>query len=983
MSEKQRTIFMDRYSKRDATGKPTETWADACDRVSRVVASVADPPASGGSGQDPLARRGSLAHRVAPDVFGPDETLRDLFCDMIYNMEFLPNTPTWTGASDTLREDGQPDTDGQLAACFVLDMRDSLSSIMGTISDAVQIQKRGGGNGFPLHFLRPEGAIISKSRGKSTGPVGFLRAKDKMYGEIEQGGVRRGANMAVMMVWHPDVLKFIRCKNLDVSKFTERHQWFALLAEMARLGLCYQYTDEAGKEHDVSFDRIYRGFVQHMSESQITNFNISVGITDEFMRAVEQDKLFKLHFDGFDEFDREMPARDIMNAIAENAHKNGEPGVLFMDAANACRVIEHMLFEATNPCGEQYLFANGTCTLGSVNFAKFFCRGAGKRVDWALRDIDFYRLKRTVILATIFLDCVVSANRYVSEVPKVRETAERYRNIGLGPMGVADLLFAMGVRYGSGLSVYAVHVLMAHFQYWATFTSIGLARELGAFPAYKGSRFDRADPLFYSGMVRNNGFFAEGVDVPEMDMRWPNMCETYEERIAYEGSASVRREKNSKFVQDCWGDLCKEYGDLAALCGKYGMRNVTVTTVAPTGTISNVAGLLGGGCEPAYALQYTRTMKDQNQQLVYLSYMCDAFKDALAEVCSDGEMETIKQQVVQNSGSCQGIAFFNGGCGRSIAQEMKEIEDTFVVANDLTGNTHVIMQAAFQYWISNSTSKTCNLPASTAVQGIVDIYMLAWRMGCKGCTVYRNGSRAFEVLSTVKVTENKKGKADEARDVEERHDNKFVQRVEEVAQVDDSSKLALSLMVGENGAAGELAKIAQRKKQNIYYGRTICHATKFGDMRITVNYDEHGPFEVLILIGKAGSELLATVEGYGRAASILLQSTSDGQTRLALLKRLVKQWKGIGGGESHGFGRNRFISLPDCIARCVDQVVFGASDEEDGDDSKSSTPVEDVELVDMAAVKFSGDCCPECHMMSVVHQEGCAKCTLCPYSKCS
>lgn len=941
MNENQRTIFMDRYSKRDLEGNPTESYADACLRVSRVVSSVVSP---------------DLAYRVAPDLFERDVPLCELFTDFLYNMEFLPNTPTWTGASLT------NDTDGQLAACFVLDMQDSLSDIMKTISDAVQIQKRGGGNGFPLHHLRPEGAIIKKSRGKTTGPVGFLRAKDKMYSAIEQGGVRRGANMAVMMIWHPDILKFVHCKNLDTAEFSGKHKWFALLEKMANLNLYYEFKDDDGKLCEVSFNEIYRGFVQHMGETQITNFNISAGITDEFMRAVESDGMFKLSFPGHEKFDREVRARELMEAIATNAYKNGEPGMLFMDAANMCCVIANMLFEATNPCGEQFLFKNGTCTLGSANFLKFFLEKVKvSYMDPILGHIDFDRMRRTVILGVIFLDCVVSANKYVPEVPAVRETAERYRNIGLGPMGVADLFFKLGIAYGSDESVYYTHILMSHFQYYAMYASIKLAEVLGPFPAFKGSRLDNDDPLFYSGKVRNPDFFPEGVD---LDLTFP---------IAYpEGcTAEKRRELNIASIKNMWSSYCKVYdeGDLSKLSAQYGVRHITETTVAPTGTISNVAGLYGGGCEPLFALKFTRMMKDKNQKVIYMTYLCEHFLDALVRGgFTEGEIDLIKEQVVANEGSCQGIEFFQRK-DHALYGLMQDLQRVFVVAGDLTGKKHIIMQAAFQYWISNSTSKTCNLPNSATVHDIIDIYMLAWKMGCKGCTVYRNGSRSVEVLST-----KKKG-------------------VEK--------PLALSVAAGETSLGNNadqpisgdkdavVSQILIKKSEDICYGKTIRRKTKFGTLRVTVNYDEHGPFEILILIGKAGSDLLATVEGYGRAASILLQSTNDPIRRKAFLRKLIDQWKGIGGGDSHGFGKNRFISLPDSIARCIEQDVFSseASTPEDEMFDTVRPEVKDNENDDFSLratpVKFSGDFCPTCQMHSLIHQEGCVKCTICDYSKCS
>ncbi|HTP01287.1 MAG TPA: adenosylcobalamin-dependent ribonucleoside-diphosphate reductase, partial [Anaerolineales bacterium] len=500
------------------------------------------------------------------------------------------------------------------------------------------------------------------SAGQATGPVGFLRVYDHAFGEIAQGGTRRGANMGVLRVDHPDIEEFITCK-----------------------------TDE----------------------NQITNFNISVGITDAFMRAVRDDAEWELRFpDVHDpkyrevkgtleqmekagvkiETHKKVRARDLFDKIVRQAHHNGEPGVLFLDASNRTNPVPHLYpLEATNPCGEQWLGPYENCCLGSVNLNEH-CGPEGA-VDWE-------GLRQSVVSATRFLDDVVEANAYVPAVPQLTEAAHNARRIGLGIMGLADLMYHVGVRYGSDAGQEFGAQLMEFVRYHAMQTSIDLAQERGPFPAIEGSIYDMDD------------------------MRWtpPHPIEEYQRDWD-------RPELNWETISDG--------------IRSHGIRNAAQTTVAPTGTIATVASCEGYGCEPVFALAYVRHVNDHGKDL-QLTYASPRFDEALRKL---GLGEEKRQEIVErvmSEGTCQHITEIPQGA-----------RDVFVVSADITAEEHVRLQAALQAFVDNSLSKTVNF-SETATEGdVARAYMLAWELGCKGITVYVTGSREKVVLETKATAEKK------------------------------------------------------------------------------------------------------------------------------------------------------------------------------------------------------------------------------------
>ena len=580
------------------------------------------------------------------------------FYRLLTSKSFFPNSPTFTGAGTPL---------GQLAACFVLPITDDMgrhsAGIFQTLRDAALIQQTGGGNGFGFSRLRPQGTLVKSSAGQATGPVGFLRVYDKAFGEIAQGGTRRGANMAVLRVDHPDIEEFITCK-----------------------------TDE----------------------NAITNFNISVGITDAFMEAVHQDDDWDLRFPdvaapefkGFKgtieqaeaagipiKVHRSVRARALFDLIVQQAHHNGEPGVLFLSAANRSNPVPQLYeLEATNPCGEQFLGPYENCCLGSVNLAQHL--GPEGSVDWE-------KLRQNVALATIFLDDVVEANAYVPAVPQLKEAALRARRIGLGIMGLSDLMYHAGIRYGSEEGQEFAAQVMEFVRYHAMQTSIELAQTRGAFPAIDGSLYD-----------------------PDA-IRWqpPTPLAPYTRQ---------------------WNRPAINWDSVLDGIRQHGIRNAAQTTVAPTGTIATVAGCEGYGCEPVFALAYIRHVNDHGQDL-QLNYTSPQFEQALVEAGLDEETRRTIVAHVLEQGSCQGLA--------EVPEALRQV---FVVSADISAEEHVRMQAALQAFVDNSLSKTVNFPPEASPEDVATAYQLAWELGAKGITVYVTGSRNKVVLETQATAKEKR-----------------------------------------------------------------------------------------------------------------------------------------------------------------------------------------------------------------------------------
>lgn len=851
LSENARQVLIRRYVRRGRDGNPVESPEEMFWRVAY--------------------------HVSAPEEQWGDE--RDIRAEQYYELltsrRFFPNSPTFTGAGTPL---------GQLAACFVLPISDDMgrdpSGIFQTLRDAALIQQTGGGNGFSFSRLRPEGSLVKSSAGNATGPVGFLRVYDQAFGEIAQGGTRRGANMAVLRVDHPDIEAFITCK-----------------------------TDE----------------------NAITNFNISVGVTDAFMRAVQRDETWALRFPdvtvkeykGFSGTleqaeeaglpiitHKTMRAVELFEKIVTQSHHNGEPGVLFLDAANRANPIPHLYqLEATNPCGEQFLGPYENCCLGSINLAQHF--GPENSVDWE-------KLQQTVVLSTIFLDDVIDANAFVPSVPQLKEAALRARRIGLGIMGLGDLMYHAGIRYGSRAGQEFAAQVMEFIRFHAMQTSIDLARNRGPFPAIKGSIFD-----------------------PE-DLRWqpPQPLKPH-----------VR---NFSRPQLDWGQIKKGIR-------QHGIRNAAQTTVAPTGTIATVAGCEGYGCEPVFALAYIRHVNDNGIDLP-LTYASPLFEAALINAGLD---EKTRQKVidrVMERGSCQGL--------EDLPEDIRHV---FVVSQDINAEEHVRMQAALQAFVDNSLSKTINFPEDASEEDVAAAYQLAWELNCKGITMYVTGSRQKVVLETHAVARQKAIASQPQPDSETQHFKLWFDKKKPRPRRLIGHTISVSTPLGkafvtinENGdtqpfevfvntakAGSETAAVSEA------IGRLISYILRLAS--------PIAPRERL-------KEIWRQLSGIGGPRSLgfgpnRVRSLPDGVAQ-ALSEYLEYS-------ESHSSGEDSKSVAEDTHP-----------DESEGGNGHrlltehARSEFESTGQPSSQMSTYIGDLCPECGQPALVSEEGCKKCYSCGYSEC-
>ncbi len=841
LTDNARQVLIRRYVRRGKDGKPAETVEEMFWRVAYHVA----------------------ACEVA---WGEEVDSRAVeFYELLTEKRFFPNSPTFTGAGTPL---------GQLAACFVLPISDDMgrdpAGIFQTLRDAALIQQTGGGNGFSFSRLRPKGAMVKSSAGQATGPIGFLRVYDKAFGEIAQGGTRRGANMAVLRIDHPDIEEFITCK---------------------------------------------------IDENAITNFNISVGITDAFMRAVQQDVDWDLRFPdvnspqyhGFTgtleqaeaagipiRVYKTVRARDLFDKIVRQAHHNGEPGVLFLDASNRSNPVPHLYpLEATNPCGEQWLGPYENCCLGSVNLSRHL--GPGGTVDWEA-------LRRSVVLSTIFLDDVVEANAYVPAVSQLREAALRARRIGLGIMGLGDLMYHAGIRYGSPEGQEFSAQVMEFVRYHSMLTSIDLAKKRGPFPAIKGSIYDS-------------------------------------QRLSWQPPTPV-----DSYHLD-FGRPLVDWGYILQGIQRYGIRNAAQTTVAPTGTIATVAGCEGYGCEPVFALAYIRHVNDNGKDL-QLTYASPLFETALKQAGLD---ETERQKIVEHVmevGTCQGLS-----------EVPEALQTTFVVSQDISAEEHVRMQAALQAFVDNSLSKTVNFPEGATESDVATAYQLAWELGCKGITVYVTGSRQKVVLETKATARQKEASASESapKPVVEQMPMWYEKKKPRPRSLrgftfNVSTPLGKAFItINENGGQQPF--------------EVFINTSKAGSDTAAVS-EAIGRLVSYIL------RLASPVEPRERLKEVWRQLSGIGGGRsLGFGPNRVRS---LPDGVSQVLAEYLEISTPDSDNQDPTGEKTGV---EIPGGNGFNYRNESAHAFESQPLKF-GDLCPECGQAAVVNEEGCRKCYACGFSEC-
>ena len=733
LSPNSMTVLEKRYLKKDENGIVIETPEEMFRRVAHNIASA------------------DLLYKPEADV----SVLEEDFYEIMTNLEFLPNSPTLMNAGRELQ---------QLSACFVLPVEDSMDSIFEAIKNTALIHKSGGGTGFSFSRLRPAHDVVHSTGGIASGPVSFMKVFDSATEAVKQGGTRRGANMAILRVDHPDIIDFITCKEND---------------------------------------------------SVLNNFNISVGITESFMKAVDEDGEFGLVNPRNQNVTRTASAREIFKLMVKKAWKNGEPGIIFLDRINRDNPTPHLgEIESTNPCGEQPLLPFESCNLGSINLSKMVY--AGK--------IDYEHLRDVVQLAVHFLDNVIDRNSF--PIAQMEDMTKGNRKIGLGVMGFADMLIKLDIPYDSEEALKTAGEVMKFVSEEAYTASVELARERGPFPNYPSS--------------------------------------VYTEEI----------------------------------------RNATRTTIAPTGSLSIIADC-SSGIEPIFAVSFVR-------------------KNILSDVVMV-EINPLFEEIARERG------FYTAELMEKIAQsgsvqEMEEVppdvQRAFVTAHDISPEWHIRMQAAFQKYTENAVSKTVNFPHSATEEDVASVFRLAYELGCKGVTVYRDGSRETQVLN--------KGDTKDSR--------------KEVKIAKEAEKLP-------------------RPRPELTVGGTVKVTTGCGSLYVTINEDQHGLCEVFARMGKSGGCISSHSEAIGRLISLALRAGVKTES-------IVKQLKGIRCPKVAFHNGEKVLSCADAIQIAIQKYT--------------SNETSSVQLsLDQLNEGLLGRCpeCPECGSMLEM-QEGCLKCRSCGYSEC-
>ena len=678
LTDNARVVLERRYLKKDDKG--------VCERPDDMIRRVADTIAA------------------ADAAYGGDtQKTAQAFYDMMDGLRFMPNSPTLMNAGREL---------GQLSACFVLPIEDSMEGIFDTLKNAAMIHKSGGGTGFSFSRIRPTGASVNSTGGVASGPISFMKVFNASTEAVKQGGTRRGANMGILRVDHPDIMEFIACKS-DLT--------------------------------------------------QMTNFNISVGLTEKFMQAVLADKKYDLIDPATKKKMGSLNAKDVYETIVEMAWTSGEPGIVFLDRINKDNPVPAAgEIESTNPCGEQPLLPFESCNLGSVNLNAFVKDGK----------VDYDGLGETVALAVHFLDNVIDVNRYPLSI--IEQTTKSMRKIGLGVMGFADMLYKLGIPYNSEEAVKTAKELMNYIQLSARKASEALGEARGSFP------------MFEQSVYKKQGIKA--------------------------------------------------------------MRNATVSTIAPTGTISIIAGT-SSGIEPVFAISYIRNVMDDDKLVEVHPYFEQVAKQR--SFYSKKLMQTIAQK-----GTLHGI--------EEIPEDVRRV---FVTAHDISPEYHIRMQSAFQESTDNAVSKTVNFAKTATKQDVRDAYDLAYELGLKGVTIYRDGSRQGQVLSVGEKTEENE---------------------------DD-------------------AILAPRERPEITKGITQKIKIGCGNLYVTVNYDNKGICEVFTNVGRAGG-CPSQSEATSRLVSMALRSGVDADS-------IIEQLRGI---RCHSTLRQKglkVLSCPDAIGRVLERVV--------------------------------------------------------------
>jgi ribonucleoside-diphosphate reductase alpha chain len=679
------TVLEKRYLVKDEKGNAIESPQDMLWRVAKTVAA------------------GDLTYNTN----APLAELAYDFYEMMASFDFLPNSPTLMNAGREL---------GQLSACFVLPIEDSMESIFEAVKQTALIHKSGGGTGFSFSQIRPQNDLVHSTKGVSSGPLSFMSVFDCATETIKQGGTRRGANMAILRVDHPDIMDFIKVKS-DLTT--------------------------------------------------LNNFNLSVAITDDFMEAVKVDGEYALINPRDGEIVKKQSANKIFRQIVKQAWLSGEPGIVFIDRINAKNPTPNAgEIESTNPCGEQPLLPYESCNLGSINLSNMIKDG----------EVNYNKLGQTVEKAVHFLDNVIDINRY--PIAAIDRVTKQNRKIGLGVMGFADMLTQLEMPYSSPEAQKTAEEVMQFIDKKALDFSIKLGEQRGSFPNFPESIYGR-----------------QNASTP--------------------------------------------------------VRNATRTTIAPTGTLSILAGC-SSGVEPIFALSFVRRVMDNTEM-----YEVNPIFDKVAKKNGFYSPDLLKK--IAKSGSIQGYD--------EIPLKYRQVFET---AHDITPHSHIGIQAAFQKHTNNAVSKTINFGHDATVEDVKDAYLMAYNLNCKGLTIYRDGCRANQVLSTGATS-------------------------------------------SPDTATNELHAPVKRDRPRSLVGKTYQMATGCGQMYVTINEDNtQHQFELFNFVGKAGGCAASQCEAIGRLVSLAWRSGLDPEP-------IIKQLIGISCHKPAGFGDNKVLSCADAIAQAIRQ----------------------------------------------------------------
>jgi ribonucleoside-diphosphate reductase alpha chain len=718
---------------------------------------------------DQLVRRVAKNISQADKNYNKDANLKAVeeeFYQMISNLDFLPNTPTLMNAGNVLQ---------QLSACFVLPIEDNMSSIYDSVKHTALIHQSGGGTGFDFSRLRPKNDFVHSTKGVASGPVSFMTVFNASTEVIKQGGKRRGANMGILRVDHPDIIEFINCKK---------------------------------------------------SENAVNNFNISIALTDKFMQALKKKADYDIINPRTGKKSGSQNAREIFDMIIEGAWRNGEPGIIFIDEINRYNPTPHMgKIESTNPCGEQPLLPYESCNLGSINLSNFVKNSK----------IDFDHLKKITWSAVHFLDNVIDMNKF--PLKQIEDQTKANRKIGLGVMGFSDMLIKLGIPYNSQKGVDVARKVMSFITEEGRKASSELAKIRGNFANYKGS--------IYDGKLKH-------------------------------------------------------------------IRNATVTTIAPTGSISMIANA-SSGIEPIFSLVYVKNVLEKEGML----YVNNLF-ETIAKQRGFYSDELMRK--VADSSSIQ-----------KIDEIPQDVRNVFVTSHDISPEWHIKMQAAIQEFTDNAVSKTVNFPNSATRADIEKAYSLAYEAGCKGLTVYRDGSRQVQIIDA-----GKKMKKDKTED------NDIMRRV--------------------------------RERNSVVHGITSKIGTGCGNLYVTINEDDVGPLEVFARLGRSGGCAASQTEAIGRLISTAMRAGIG-------MKEIIEQLEGIRCPSPCWQPEGLVLSCPDAIAKALKKHT---TKEGDLQVDKLVTEVPTLKEFINDGKKPKGNVvgvCPDCSG-PLIHTEGCSKCQGCGYSKC-